>query len=176
MIRQRLQRWRSDLELRRSVKDLLRELDLAPPLDVRQLCDRLGQHRDRSIRLVPRALPTPGTFGLWIATADTDWILYQRDTTAAHQDHIILHEIGHIISGHPSNEHDDDLLTQLFPDIPPEIVHRALRRDGYDTAHEHQAEMAATVIKDWAGLLDHLQAAPDRSRLGGAFDDHQGWL
>lgn len=176
MIPQRLQRWRSDLELRRSVKELLRELDLAPPLDVRQLCDRLGRHRNRPIRLVSRALPTPGTFGLWIATADTDWILYQRDTTAAHQDHIILHEIGHIISGHPSNEHDDDILTQFFPDIPPEVVHRALRRDGYGTAREHEAEMAATVIKDWAGLLDHLQAAPDRSRLGGAFDDHQGWL
>ena len=176
MTRQRLRRWRSDLELRRSVKALLRDLDMAPPLDVHQLCDRLSQYRGRPIRLVPRRLPTPGAFGLWIATADTDWILYQRDTTAAHQDHIVLHEVGHIVSGHPSNETDDDLWSQLFPDIPPEVVHRALRRDGYDAAYEHEAEMAATVIKDWASLLDRLQASPDRSRLGGAFDDHQGWL
>nr|WP_246458231.1 hypothetical protein [Saccharopolyspora gloriosae] len=118
---------------------------------------------------------------MWIATADTDWILYQRDTTTGHQEHIILHEVGHLISGHASNEADDDIWTQLFPDIPPEIVRRALRRDGYAPAAEHEAEMVATVIKEWAELLHRLEAPPDRTsdastRIGRAFDDHQGWL
>ncbi|GAB2679488.1 ImmA/IrrE family metallo-endopeptidase [Saccharopolyspora gloriosae] len=179
--RRGLSAWRSELELRRSVRDLLRELDLHPPLDVTQLCEELGQRRNRPIRLVPWPLPAPGAFGLWIATADTDWILYQRDTTTGHQEHIILHEVGHLISGHASNEADDDIWTQLFPDIPPEIVRRALRRDGYAPAAEHEAEMVATVIKEWAELLHRLEAPPDRTsdastRIGRAFDDHQGWL
>ncbi len=173
--------WRNDLQLRRGVKQLLRELDLDAPLDVDELCERLGQSRGRPIKLRAYPLPAPGVFGLWIGTADTDYILYQRDTTVAHQEHIILHEIGHIISGHGSDENDDDIWQQIFPDIPPEIVLRALRRDGYGPAFEREAEMVATVIKEWATLLDRLQFSPDQKtdaarRLRGAFDDHQGWL
>ena len=61
------------------------------------------------------------------------------------------------------------------------MIRRALRRDGYGQAIEREAEMVATVIKEWATLLDRLRFTPDRRtdasrRLGGAFDDHQGWL
>ncbi|MBB5155934.1 hypothetical protein [Saccharopolyspora phatthalungensis] len=173
--------WRNDLQLRRGVKQILRELNIDSPLDVRVLCERLGQQRGRPIRLVPYPLPVPGVFGLWIGTVDVDYILYQRDTTTAHQEHIILHEVGHIISGHGGNEHDSDIWSQLFPDIPPDMVRRALRRDGYGPAFEREAEMVATVIKEWATLLDRLKLTPDRKtdaaqRLRGAFDDHQGWL
>lgn len=173
--------WRNDLQLKRGVKQLLRSLDLDPPLDVRVLCQRLAHQRERPIRLIPYPLPAPGAFGLWVGTADADYILYQRETTSAHQDHIILHEVGHLISDHHSDADDDDLWNQLFPDIPPEIVHRALRREGYEPAAEREAEMVATVIKEWATLLDHLNAGPDRGtitahRLSGAFDDHQGWV
>lgn len=173
--------WRNDLQLRRGVKQLLRELQITPPLDVRVLCDRLARRRERPIRLVPYPLPVPGAFGLWVGTTDADYVLYQKDTTTAHQEHIILHEVGHIISGHNSDETDDDIWGQIFPDIPPEIVHRALRREGYGPEVEREAEMVATVIKEWATLLDQLKFSPDRAtdtaqRLRGAFDDHQGWL
>lgn len=173
--------WRNDLQLRRGVKHILRELDIDSPLDVHVLCERLGERRGHPIRLVPYPLPVPGVFGLWIGTADADYILYQRDTTTAHHEHIILHEVGHIISGHDSDEHDSDIWSQLFPDIPPEMVRRALRRDGYGPSVEREAEMVATVIKEWATLLDRLKFTPDRKthtaqRLRGAFDDHQGWI
>ncbi|GAB3497104.1 hypothetical protein [Amycolatopsis cihanbeyliensis] len=173
--------WRNELQLRRGVKQLLRELDLAAPLDVRVLCDRLARRRNRPIKLMPYPLPAPGVFGLWIATASTDHILYQRDTTAAHQEHIILHEVGHIISGHGGDENDREVWSQLFPDLSPDSVRRALRRDGYGPAFEREAEMVATVIKEWATLLERLDFTPDRDteaarRLRGAFDDHQGWL
>lgn len=173
--------WRNDLQLRRGVKQLLRDLGLDTPLDVHELCERLAQHRGRAIKLRSYPLPTPGAFGLWIGTGNADYILYHKDTTVAHQEHIILHEIGHIVSGHDSNENDDDIWQQIFPDIPREIVLRALRRDGYGPAFEREAEMVATVIKEWATLLDRLRFSPDRKtptarRLRGAFDDHQGWL
>lgn len=173
-------RWRNDLQLRRAVKELLRELDIGAPLDVRLLCERVADRRDRSIRLVPYPLPTPGAFGLWIATTDEDYVLYQRDTTLAHQEHIILHELGHIISEHGSDEDDDDIWEQIFPDIPPDVVLRALRREGYSAGYEREAEMVATVIKEWATLLERLDQQGTQTvttgRLAGAFDDHQGWL
>ncbi|GAA4878813.1 hypothetical protein [Saccharopolyspora cebuensis] len=173
--------WRNEFQLRRSVRRLLRDLDIDAPLDVRELCDRLGRQRQREIKLVPYQLPVPGPFGMWSDVGGTDWILYQRDTTPGHQEHIILHEIGHLISGHDSAETGDDIWAQIFPDIPLEMVRRALRRDGYEPHHEWEAEMVATVIKDWARLVDRLQhgsdhAGPTAKRLRGAFDDHQGWL
>ncbi|MGW5643688.1 hypothetical protein [Saccharopolyspora sp. NPDC003762] len=173
--------WRNDLHLRQGVKELLRELEIDAPLEVPELCGRLAKRRGREIKLRPYPLPVPGAFGLWIGTTDADYILYQSKTTTAHQDHIILHEVGHIISDHPSNENDDDIWTQLLPDIPPEVVRRALRREDYGPAREREAEMVATVIKEWATLLDKLKFGTDRKtdaarRLRGAFDDHQGWL
>ena len=173
--------WRNDLHLRRGVKQLLRELDLDTPLDVRVLCDRLAQRRGRPIRLMPYPLPAPGVFGLWMGTEKADYILYQKETTPAHQDHIILHEVGHIISDHSSDEADEDIWNQLFPDMSPELIHRMLRRDGYGPAYEREAEMVATVIKEWATLIERLDISSDRRtdvarRLQGAFDDHQGWL
>lgn len=174
-------RWRNDLQLRRSVKQLLRELDIGAPLDVPLLCERLAQQRNRPIRLLPYPLPAPGAFGLWIGTTTDDYVLYQRDTTPAHQEHIILHELGHIISGHSSDEDDDDLWEQILPDIPPDIVLRALRREGYVAECEREAEMVATVIKEWATLLDRLEMHHERNtangpRVAAAFDDRQGWL
>jgi hypothetical protein len=180
-MKQQARAWRNDLQLRRGVKRILRDLEIGAPLDVRLLCQRLAEQRGRAIELIPYPLPVPGAFGLWIGTADSDYILYQRDTTPAHQEHIILHEIGHIISGHGNDESDDDLWEQLFPDLSPDMIRRALRREGYDQAVEREAEMVATVIKEWATLLERLSFAPDRNsvaarRLRGAFDDHQGWL
>ncbi|GLY68761.1 hypothetical protein [Amycolatopsis taiwanensis] len=145
------------------------------------LTTRLAQRQERDIKLVPYPLPAAGAFGLWIGTADTDFILYQRDTTPAHQEHIILHEIGHIVSGHGSVESDESVWSELFPDIPPELIRRALRREGYGPGYEREAEMVATVIKEWATLLETLkfpskQKTDAAQRLRGAFDDHQGWL
>jgi hypothetical protein len=173
-------RWRNDLHLRRGVKKLLQELDVGTPLDVRDLCLRLAAHRGRPIELVPFPLPVPGAFGLWIAFADVDQILYQQHTTSAHQDHIILHEVGHMISGHGSDDGPTGL-TALFPDIPADVVRRALHREGYGPVAEREAEMVATVIKEWATLLEALKFAPAQKsevgkRLHAAFDDHQGWL
>ncbi|MFJ4654789.1 hypothetical protein ACIP5Y_26245 [Nocardia sp. NPDC088792] len=173
--------WRSEAHLRRGVKQLLRQLDIGAPLDVRLLCERLSEHRGRTIKLVPYPLPTPGAFGLWIGTHTDDYVLYQRDTTPAHQEHIILHELGHIISEHGGDEDDDDLWGQIFPDIPTRVVQRMLRREGYGVVAEREAEMVATVIKEWAVLLDELGAGSRPTtaagrRLGGAFDAHQGWL
>jgi len=167
-------------KLRRRCRKLLNSLDITPPLDVELLCARLGERRGRPIELVPYEIPVPGPFGLWIATPTTDYILYQRETSPAHQDHIVLHEIGHMIADHTSDDQDDDLLTDLQLGVTPEYVRRALRRTSYDTEHEREAETVATIILGWASVVDivaprtqSISAAP---HIDSALDSRIGWL
>jgi hypothetical protein len=40
-------------ELRKRCRRLLNQLDIEPPLDVLQLCERLGERRGKPIRLMP---------------------------------------------------------------------------------------------------------------------------
>ncbi|RJQ67600.1 hypothetical protein D5S17_33455 [Pseudonocardiaceae bacterium YIM PH 21723] len=170
----------SDRSLRRRCRRLLRELDVRPPLDVELLCRQLGERRGRPIQLVPHPIPVPGPFGAWIATDSTDYIFFQQETSKSHQDHIVLHELGHILAGHGSDE-QDDALTGEFPDLAPDAVRRALRRTSYDTAQEREAETVASIILEWASVLDHVAPRLSESdtpvgRYGDALADRIGWL
>lgn len=172
-------------ELRRRCRRLLNELDIRPPLDVHELCRRVGQRRGRPIRPVAHPIPVPGPFGAWIATDTADYILYQQETSKAHQGHIILHELGHILAGHRSDEDDDALLGETlqgqYPDLAPDAVRRALRRTSYDTEHEREAETVATIILEWASVLDSVgppaaSSGEAAQRMGTALTDRLGWL
>jgi hypothetical protein len=164
-------RWKRSADLRRDVRALLRSLEIDAPLDIRELCARLGEHRGRRIRL--HALPTPaGLTGLWYPDERQDWIVFQSLTTSSHQTQIILHEIGHIISGHP--------LLEIG------LAARALAREPipgtYSDPLEQEAEMVATVIKEWVTVLEHLNVrvsssdSPAARRLHNGFGSRQGWL
>lgn len=167
-------------QLRRRCRALLQQLDIRPPLDVPQLCARLGEHRSRPICLQPAPIPLPGPFGIWLSLDSYDVIVYQEETSRPHQDHIILHELGHMIAGHRSDEDDDELLRMMFPSIDPETVRRMLRRTSYDTAQEREAETAATIILEWASVLDSITprlsyGAPGQN-MQDALGDRVGWL
>jgi hypothetical protein len=179
-------------ELRRRCKDLLNELDIRPPLDVTELCRRVGEQRGRAIRLVPHRIPVPGPFGAWVATRSADYIIYQRETSKPHQGHIILHELGHILAGHQSIAEDPGLVEALTPDVPPDTlraqypdlepdsVRRALQRTSYDSDHEREAETVATIILEWASVLDRVALKSSNrastQRIESALGDRLGWL
>jgi len=179
-------------QLRKCCRDLLRQLDIRPPLDVAELCRRVGEQRGRTINLVAHPIPVPGPFGVWIATRTADYILYQQQTSKPHQDHIVLHELGHLLAGHHSDEDDDQLLGELYPDVSPEAlrtqypdlspdaVRRALRRSSYDTEQEREAETVATIILEWASVLDRVTPRPSSAgparRMENALSDRIGWL
>ncbi len=183
-------------ELRRRCRRLLNELGIRPPLDVTELCRRVELRRGRPLRLVPHPIPVPGPFGMWIGAPAADYIVYQRQTSGAHQRHIVLHELGHMLADHGGgrpDRHEEELLTALrrgtehlapgeIPDLDldPGPVRRALRRTSYDSAQEREAETVATIILEWASVLD--QVAPRSSagaaaeRIGAALGDRLGWL
>lgn len=166
--------------LRKWCREELRALRIDPPLRVDVLCERLGERRGRPIRLVPFPLPVPGPFGVWLATSANDYIVYQAETTRVHQDHIILHEVGHILAEHESDESDQGFWRTELPDLSPDLIRRALRRSSYEADREREAELVATIIMEWASVLDYT--TPHRSDraavryLEAAFNDQPGWL
>jgi hypothetical protein len=55
-----------------------------------------------------------------------------------------------------------------------------MNRTSYDEAREHEAELIATIILEWASVLDQVApppvAQPDLRRVQTALGDRQGWL
>ena len=171
----------SERELRRRCRRLLRELDVQPPLDIHDFCERLAQLRGRPIKLVPYPIWADGPFGVWLKATRTDYIVYQRDTTESHQRHIILHEVGHILADHPSDDDADDLreVFGLSDGQLPRVSGGLRYRTAYDRREEHEAETIATIILEWAAVLDAARIPPSSGPVDGvdaALSDRLGWL
>jgi Zn-dependent peptidase ImmA (M78 family) len=153
-------------------------------LEVTELCRKLGEQRGRPIRLVEHPIPVPGPFGVWIATETADYVLYQQHTSRSHQDHIVLHEIGHMIAGHRGEEQDNEIIEGLLPGAEPGAARKAvptlMSRTSYDDEHELEAETVATIILEWASVLDRVvgRASADATaaKMGTALGDRLGWL
>ncbi|MFF3671271.1 hypothetical protein [Microtetraspora malaysiensis] len=131
--------------LRRRCERIARRLPLPRPYDTRRLCALLAAERGRPIRL----LELPGEdemFGAWLATDDADLIFYKPETTPPHQDHIILHELSHVICGHQTAAAPQDQRHLIFPSLSPELVRSMLRRSTYWSEEEQEAELLASLI------------------------------
>jgi hypothetical protein len=146
--------------LRRDCVALLTQLDIPVPFDVRELCRRLAVNRGRRIQLMPVAIPAGGPCGVWLSVNDTDYIVYEERTSPLHQEHIIMHEVGHLVCQHaaaPVLDHETAAL--LMPSLDPEMITRVLRRTRYSARDEQQAEMIASLILQ---RVSRWPAEPDR--------------
>lgn len=140
--------------LRKWCRDELRVLGLEPPLRVESLCERLGDFRGRPVRLVPHRMSASGPSGLWLATASRDYIVFQSGTSEMHRDHIVLHEVGHILAGHTSQDADVQQWQASMPDLSADMILRALARTCYDAQREREAELIATILMSWTSWCE----------------------
>lgn len=144
-----------------------------------EVCTRLSKQRGKPIQLIAYPFEIPGPFGLWLATPSADYLLYQAETTKLHQEHIIAHELGHLLAAHQSDDDDDEIWQELMPDIPPDIIRRALRRTSYDSDQEREAETVATLLLEAAAVVQSI-TMPSTSararRAQQALGDRQNWL
>ncbi|RPK88760.1 MULTISPECIES: toxin [Streptomyces] len=139
-------------QLRRLRKDGARriaELNLPSGAGVADLCRYLGGIRNRPITLVPLQMPTSHPCGMWVAACDEDLIFYDANTNSAHQEHIILHELGHIICCHRgAGWLDEASARSLFPNVDPGLVRDMLQRTTYDDIQEQEAEVIAYLLSE----------------------------
>ena len=137
--------------LRRRCEARLAELDLPVPFDVGALCRALETRRGRPIVLCPVATGA-GPCGLWADTPTADLIFYERDTTPLHREHIIVHELCHLLWEHrPPPLSEADVRQLLFPDLQPALVRSVLQRASYSRDEEREAELLSTLILEQAG-------------------------
>ncbi|MFI1013051.1 hypothetical protein [Streptomyces sp. NPDC020965] len=115
-----------------------------------------------------------------------DVILYQERTTRLHQDHIILHEVGHIIMSDRQRAKSapmDRAMIEKYAGITglePEAVQRVAQRCALDDDEECAVELVATILMEWDSALDLAPPAvsedPAVRRVQTALGDRRGWL
>jgi hypothetical protein len=82
-----------------------------------------------------------------VSTQAADYIFYEASTSPLHQEHIALHEIGHLLWGHQESTGGiDQVLRLLLPSLDPRVVTCMLGRGECSGVAEQQAELVATLI------------------------------
>jgi hypothetical protein len=159
------------LKLRRRCEPILAQIDLPRPFSIEALCHHIAEQRGRPLYLhpLPPEAAVSGTCGLWLGTAIDDHVFYEKQTSRLHQEHIMLHEFGHILFGHDSLDAGDNVGAQaLLSDLDPRLVRHLLGRTNYTTRQEQEAEMLASLIRTSAdqphleqssGVLAKLESA-----------------
>lgn len=160
----------------RRCQELVSRLTLPSPFSVDALVGAVAEQRGRPIHLHTLAPGcTINACGLWISTDTHDDIYVEENTTRFHRDHIVLHEIGHMLCGHTDNNDtaesgaiDRQELSRFLPDLDPGLIERLLARTSYTTEEEREAELVASLIRTSAraqqsthpaGVLGELEAA-----------------
>ncbi len=143
--------------LRERCEAILRDLLLPNPFDEHAFCAALAVRRGRPIVLqsLPlRAMTTRSViYGLVISTPACDIIIYERDTSHAHQRQIIVHEACHLIFNHCSTPFPEHALSEPFGTTEgTRAPCSALDKPDYTEAEDHEAEVLASLILDQVAI------------------------
>lgn len=131
--------------LRRRCEARLREFRVPDPFDLDEFCAEIADRRGRPLILRPvPGLSADAPCGLWVGTERADHVFYDPGTSPLHAEHIVLHELSHILCGHSGA---DAAIGRLFPDLDPGSVRRVLGRVAYTDGQEREAEMLASLIR-----------------------------
>ncbi|MGW7022530.1 hypothetical protein [Streptomyces decoyicus] len=146
-------------------------ITLPEPFSAQELCTQLRRERDRPLHLLPLPTPTvPNTpTGMWLVTARGDYIFYDAQTSLLHQEHIIMHEIGHMLCGHQSVTDGQRLLRHI--EVTDPAIQQVLPRIRYSDGQEQEAEMIASLILEAVG---HVPAPTLLSGLLGGLESAMG--
>ncbi|RLU79971.1 hypothetical protein CTZ27_36105 [Streptomyces griseocarneus] len=158
-------------QLQQRCQSVLDQLSVPHPFTVDALCQELSARRRRPLHLhpLPQQAARNNICGMWLATETDDHIFFEQRTSRVHQEHILLHEIGHMLFDHHGTDLGHSEASQgLLPDLSPELVKRLLGRTSYTNRQEQEAEMLASLLRIRAshsaaraphGVLDRLEAA-----------------
>lgn len=137
-----------DADVRRRCEQLLPRLPIPEPFDLVQFQARLAAERGRPLHvreMPPRESGDPS--GWWIGTATADYVFVDPDARPVHREHIVLHELAHMVLDHAHSEPLlDESVAALLPSLEPSLIKTMLGRTRYSETEEQEAELLATLI------------------------------
>jgi hypothetical protein len=136
--------------LRTRCQKILSDLRVPQPYSLNAILHWMEDLRQRPLVLkqLPQQAAGAGACGLWLGTDDADYVFYEARTAPLHREHIILHEIGHMLSDHHHARSGDidGGLGSLLSDLQPHLIKRLMARTSYTTVEEQEAEMLASLM------------------------------
>lgn len=134
--------------LRAACEERLARLELPHRFGTQQLREAVAAMRGKPIVLQAldqnSSADTP--CGIRVETPAADILFVEQGTSAAHQMHILAHEISHILCDHPGSLSLGDG-TAAAIGLNPTLIQRMSGRTAYTTADEREAEYMATLIR-----------------------------
>ncbi|MFE2926676.1 hypothetical protein [Streptomyces goshikiensis] len=134
----------------RDCRKYVRSLRLDPYSSAHELCDQIGSARGRPIRMIEARLPVPGPMGVWVCRTDDDVVIVQDLAVGVHRDHIVLHELAHILCEHEGERYRPDEPALSALDGVPEGGAVVRFRSVHDSAAEREAELLAAAFAECA--------------------------
>lgn len=134
------------------------------------LCEVISAQRGRPLHVHPLDLPSSSGLnacGMWIATDVADHVFVEHRTSRFHQEHIILHEIGHMLCDHVTEDLPAGLAEALRGgEVDPGLAGQVLARTSYTTGQEKDAELVASLILERVARRHARALGGVDSRLG----------
>ncbi|MFE0021353.1 hypothetical protein [Amycolatopsis sp. NPDC059021] len=158
--------------LRNRCQALVEAVDVSQPFTARSLCGILAEQRGRRLYVhpLPRDMNDEGTpCGVWLATDVADHIFFEEHTSPFHQEHIIMHELAHMICGHTIADLPAELDARILDDTAdPQEIQQILLRTSYSTDQEQEAELVATLLLEKSARLGNKPGNAQELRLSSA--------
>lgn len=143
----------------RRVDELLAGTGVPRPWNIDAFLDRVEHHRGRGIDLCAVSWTPGDSTGAWQRCADHDVLAYPENTSGPHQDHVILHELGHVISQHRGRcVLSVEQAQRIAPDLGARAFAHLLHRAS-DPAEESEAELIAVLLS--RRVRESPQVAPE---------------
>jgi hypothetical protein len=130
-------------------------LALPDPWDLNTFVAQVAETVGKPISVVAQPELAADGFpcGLVVERTGDIVIIYDSTSSGYHGDHIVLHEIAHLLLNHADPGDDGhqhagfvNAVEVLLPDCDPAGVLRVLGRTDYDETEESQAELFASLV------------------------------
>jgi hypothetical protein len=124
------------------------------PWNLAAFIDELAIARNRPIQLIayPGISASGHPCGLCVSRDEDDIVFYEGNSSGYHTDHIVLHEVGHLLLNHADDTEaglsgpDTRVIEELLPALDPKTVRKVLGRTGYGSRQEHAVELFASLV------------------------------
>ena len=166
------------MDARPRAEKILRDLDFDfQAFTIEKFVSWIGVLKGREILIFPWEMPR-SLFGAWMSDGEEpkEYIFYRNNLPRIHQIHIQLHELAHLLFGHPTLKIDRKLIVEVmrgqaelpFDDL---VLLRSPKRTEFETEAETLASLIQEQVIRHSQLLRLTQDISSDEKLAGFLKD-----